>query len=28
LKHAHQISPDTAVILITAVDDYEAAVEA
>jgi len=28
LKYAHQISPDTAVILITAVDDYEAAVEA
>src|SRR5450432_2035635 len=28
LKHAHQVSPDTAVILITAVDDYEAAVEA
>src|SRR5262245_15323047 len=28
LKHAHQFSPDSAVILITAVDDYEAAVEA
>src|SRR5579862_8906883 len=28
LRHAHQISPDSAVILITAVDDYEAAVEA
>jgi two-component system, NtrC family, response regulator PilR len=28
LRHAHQVSPDTAVILITAVDDYEAAVEA
>src|SRR5215475_11191224 len=28
LKHAHQVSPDSAVILITAVDDYEAAVEA
>jgi two-component system, NtrC family, response regulator PilR len=28
LKHAHKLSPDTAVILITAVDDYEAAVEA
>jgi len=28
LKHAHQLSPDSAVILITAVDDYEAAVEA
>jgi two-component system response regulator PilR (NtrC family) len=28
LKHAHQISPESAVILITAVDDYEAAVEA
>jgi two-component system response regulator PilR (NtrC family) len=28
LKYAHQISPDSAVILITAVDDYEAAVEA
>src|SRR5512141_5294 len=28
LRHAHQISPDTAVILITAVDDIEAAVAA
>ena len=28
LRDAHAISPDTAVILITAVDDYEAAVEA
>ena len=28
LKYAHQVSPDSAVILITAVDDYEAAVEA
>src|SRR5581483_9429347 len=28
LKHAHKLSPETAVILITAVDDYEAAVEA
>ncbi|MBV9623484.1 MAG: sigma-54-dependent Fis family transcriptional regulator, partial [Acidobacteria bacterium] len=28
LRHAHQTSPDSAVILITAVDDYEAAVEA
>ena len=28
LKHAHKVSPDSAVILITAVDDYEAAVEA
>jgi len=28
LKYAHQLSPDSAVILITAVDDYEAAVEA
>jgi two-component system, NtrC family, response regulator PilR len=28
LKHAHQVSPDSAVILITAVEDYEAAVEA
>ena len=28
LRHAHQISPDTAVILMTAVDDYEAAVQA
>ena len=28
LRHAHQMSPDSAVILITAVDDYEAAVEA
>jgi two-component system, NtrC family, response regulator PilR len=28
LRHAHRVSPETAVILITAVDDYEAAVEA
>src|SRR5258708_696740 len=28
LRHAHKMSPDSAVILITAVDDYEAAVEA
>src|ERR1700716_4538193 len=28
LRHAHRVSPDPAVILITAVDDYEAAVEA
>src|SRR5246127_5076753 len=28
LCYAHQVSPDSAVILITAVDDYEAAVEA
>jgi two-component system response regulator PilR (NtrC family) len=28
LRHAQQVSPDSAVILITAVDDYEAAVEA
>jgi two-component system response regulator PilR (NtrC family) len=28
LRHAHQISPDSAVVLITAVDDYEAAVQA
>src|SRR3954469_18813369 len=28
LKHAHQVSPESAVILITAVDDYEAAVQA
>src|SRR5438309_8888408 len=28
LRHAHAISPDSAVILITAVDDYEAAVQA
>jgi len=28
LSHAHQVSPDTAVILITAVDDYDAAVKA
>jgi two-component system response regulator PilR (NtrC family) len=28
LRHAHGVSPDTAVILITAVEDYEAAVEA
>src|SRR4030088_2277922 len=28
LRHAHRVSPDSAVILLTAVDDYEAAVEA
>ena len=28
LRHAHLVSPDSAVILITAVDDYEAAVKA
>lgn len=28
LRHAHGVSPDSAVILITAVDDYEAAVAA
>src|SRR6266851_2820510 len=28
LRHAHKLCPDSAVILITAVDDYEAAVEA
>src|ERR1700733_9688485 len=28
LRYAHQVSPDSAVILITTVDDYEAAVEA
>src|SRR5690348_14256537 len=28
LRHAHRVSPDSAVILITAVDDYEAPVEA
>src|SRR5256885_5612941 len=28
LRYAHQVSPDSAVILITAVDDYEAADEA
>jgi two-component system response regulator PilR (NtrC family) len=28
LRYAHQVSPDSAVILITAVDDYEAAVKA
>ncbi len=28
LRYAHSVSPDTAVILITAVDDYEAAVQA
>src|SRR5258708_26516576 len=28
LRHAHRVSPDSAVILITAVDDYEAAVQA
>src|SRR5216683_1930450 len=28
LRHAHKLSPESAVILITAVDDYEAAIEA
>ncbi|MGA6982311.1 MAG: sigma-54 dependent transcriptional regulator [Candidatus Sulfotelmatobacter sp.] len=28
LRHVHRVSPDSPVILITAVDDYEAAVEA
>jgi two-component system response regulator PilR (NtrC family) len=28
LRHAHQVSPESSVILITAVDDYEAAVQA
>ncbi len=28
LRHAHRVSPDSAVILITAVDDFEAAVQA
>jgi two-component system response regulator PilR (NtrC family) len=28
LRHAHRVSPDSGVILITAVDDHEAAVEA
>ncbi len=28
LRHAHRVSPDSPVILITAVEDYEAAVEA
>jgi two-component system, NtrC family, response regulator PilR len=28
LRHAHQISPESTVILMTAVDDYEAAVQA
>jgi len=28
LRHAHATSPDSAVILMTAVDDYEAAVQA
>src|SRR5579864_2360489 len=28
LRHAHRVSPDSAVILITAVDDYAAAVYA
>jgi two-component system response regulator PilR (NtrC family) len=28
LRHAHRVSPDSAVILITAVDDHEAAVQA
>src|SRR5258707_14172083 len=27
LRHTHKVSPDSAVILITAVDDFEAAVE-
>ncbi|HUK88002.1 MAG TPA: sigma-54 dependent transcriptional regulator [Terriglobales bacterium] len=28
LRHAHQVSPDSAVVLITAVDDLEAAIQA
>jgi two-component system, NtrC family, response regulator PilR len=28
LRHAHKVSPESAVILMTAVDDYEAAIEA
>src|SRR5437868_7075218 len=28
LRYAHQVSPDSAVILITAIDDFEAAIEA
>jgi two-component system response regulator PilR (NtrC family) len=28
LRHSHKVSPETAVILMTAVDDYEAAVQA
>src|SRR5438309_6417737 len=28
LRHAHAVSPDSAVILITAVDDFEAAIQA
>src|SRR5690242_3327386 len=28
LRYAHQVSPDSAVVLITAVDDFEAAVQA
>src|SRR5512146_610497 len=28
LRHSHRVSPDSAVILITAVDDFEAAVQA
>src|SRR5258707_8833354 len=28
LRYSHQVSPESAVILITAVDDYEAAVQA
>jgi len=28
LRHVHQVSPESAVVLITAVDDYEAAVQA
>src|SRR5690349_15397638 len=28
LRHAHRVSPDSAVILITAVDDFEAAIQA
>ena len=28
LRYAHQVSPDTAVILMTAVDDYDAAIQA
>ena len=28
LRHARKVSPDSAVVLITAVDDYEAAMQA
>src|SRR5438309_8768089 len=28
LRYAHQVSPDSAVILITAIDDFEAAIQA